>query len=62
MATEAQKRASAKYNLKSYDRLEIRVKKGEKEVIENHAKVQGKSLNGFVNEAIKEKIERTKEE
>jgi len=46
------------YNKGNYDSFLVRVKKGEKEVIETHAKARGKSLNGFVNEAIKEKIER----
>ena len=59
MATkEAKQRAVAKYNAKAYDRLEIKVAKGNKAIIKTHAEQQGKSLNGFVTEAIDEKIER----
>ena len=31
--TEAQRRAKAKYNAKSYDRLEVKVLKGNKDII-----------------------------
>ncbi|MEE0266282.1 MAG: hypothetical protein U0L18_11445 [Acutalibacteraceae bacterium] len=56
--TEAQKRANAKYNAKAYDRVELKVKKGKKETIKAHAEQQGESLNGFINRAIDEAIER----
>lgn len=56
--SEAQKRAVAKYNNKSYDEIKIRVNKGKKDVIKAFADSKGKSLNGFVNDAIDEKIER----
>ena len=46
------------YNAKAYDNLTIRVKKGKKKAIEEYAKEQGQSINGFVNEAIDEKMER----
>ena len=51
-------RAKNKYNAKAYDRIALQVKKGQKDKIKTHAESQGKSLNGFVNEAIDEKIER----
>ena len=57
-SSEARKRASAKYTLKAYDRLEIKVKKGCKEELKTYAAERGESLNGFVNRAIKETIER----
>ena len=41
-----------------YEDLRVRVPKGKKEVLQIHAKEQSKSLNGFINEAIDEKIER----
>ena len=56
--SEAQKRANAKYNAKAYDRVELKVKKGKKETIKAHAEQQGESLNGFINRAIDEAIER----
>lgn len=57
----AQTKASNKYNAKAYDRIALQVKKGKKEVLQAHAQRQGKSLNGFINEAIDEKIERDNE-
>ena len=57
--TEAQKRANAKYNAKAYDRIELKVKKGEKDKIKAHAeKKDNGSINGFVNRAIRETMER----
>ena len=56
--SEAQKRAVAKYNSKNYDRIELKVPKGKKDTIKAFADSKGKSINGFVNEAIDEKIER----
>ena len=50
--TDAQKRATAKYNAKAYDRIEIKVKKGQKEVIQKHAEEQGKSLNSYIVDLI----------
>lgn len=56
--SDAQRRAVAKYNAANYDRLELRVKKGMKEIIQNHAVTRGMSVNEFVNDAISEKIAR----
>lgn len=56
--SESQKKASAKYNLKAYDRIELKVKKGEKDLIKVHAEKQGESLNAFINRAIAEAIAR----
>ena len=60
-SSEAKKRADAKYTLKAYDRLEIKVKKGRKEELKAHAAERGESLNGFVNRAINEAEERDKQ-
>ncbi len=49
---ESQRRAVAKYNLKNYDRVELRLPKGKKEILQAHAEEQGESLNAFVNRAI----------
>ena len=42
--------------------MRIRVEKGQREIIRNHAKTQGESLNAFVNRAIMETMERDKQE
>ena len=36
----------------------MQVKKGQKEIIKAHAEVRGESLNGFINRAIQEAMER----
>ena len=54
----AQTRAKNKYNAKAYDSLRIVVKKGRKDIIKAHAEQCGESLNGFVNRAIDEAMER----
>lgn len=56
--SEARIRANNKYNEKAYDRINIAVPKGRKEAIAAHAQQQGESVNGFINKAIEEKIER----
>jgi predicted HicB family RNase H-like nuclease len=56
--SEARKRANAKYNAKAYDRLEMKVPKGKKELIHDYAAARGESLNGFMNRAIDETMER----
>ena len=56
----SQTRAKNKYNAKAYDNLRIVVSKGKKDIIKAFADEQNKSINGFVNEAIDEKMEREK--
>ena len=50
--TEAQKEATARYNKKAYDRIDIVVPKGKRDVINKFAASKGKSTNLFINEAI----------
>lgn len=50
----AKTRAVRKYNDKSYDRIEVKVAKGQKEVIAEFAKAQGMSMNGFITQAIRQ--------
>lgn len=57
--SEAQRRAVAKYNAKSYDRIELKVKKGEKDKLKLYAKEHGESLNAFINRAIYETMEKS---
>lgn len=58
--SKAHQRAVEKYNDKTYDRLTIRIKKTDIEEIK--AAIGTRSINGYVNEAIREKIEREKPE
>ena len=50
--SDAQKEATARYNKKAYDRIDIIVKKGQRQIIKDFAASQGKSLNRFVCDAI----------
>lgn len=57
-ASKAQQRAVSKYMKENYDEIKVRVEKGHKEVIKAHAEARGESVNGFVNRAIAETMER----
>lgn len=57
----SQTRAKNKYNAKAYDRIALQVKKGRRETLKSHAQSRGESLNGFINRAIDETIERDTE-
>lgn len=54
--SEAQRKAVAKYNAKAYDRIELKVKKGQKSLIQEVAAQQGQSLNGYIKNAVETKI------
>lgn len=56
--SEAQRKAVAKFNAANYDRIELRVDKGQKDALKAHAESRGETLNGFVNRAIQETLER----
>lgn len=56
--SDAQKKAVAKYNAKSYEQILVRVKIGESEKIKAHAATQGETLNGFIKRSIAETIQR----
>lgn len=57
--TEAQKRATAKYEKENYDKVLLRMRKGLKDEILSFIG-EGSSVNGFIIEAITEKLERGK--
>ena len=58
--SEARIKANNRYNEKAYDRINIAVPKGRKDLIKAHAEIHGESVNGFVNRAIDETMEREK--
>lgn len=60
--TEARKENNKKWDAANLDRISIAVPKGKKDTIKAHAEAHGQSVNGFINEAIDEKMERDKEE
>lgn len=59
-ASKAQQRATNRYIAKTYDRINLTVAKGQKDVIQAHAESRGESVNGFINRAITETMERDK--
>ena len=50
--SDAQKEATARYNKKAYDRINLIVHKGKRKRITDYAASQGKSMNRFINDAI----------
>ena len=42
----------------NYDEIKIRMPKGQKGIIQAHAEANGESVNGFINRAITETMER----
>lgn len=50
--SDAQKEATMRYNKKAYDRINVIVKKGQRQIIKDFAASQGKSLNRFILDAI----------
>ena len=60
--SDAQKEATARYNKKTYDRINIIVKKGQRQLIKDFAARQGKSLNRFVCDLIDAELNKPKTE
>ena len=59
---DSQKEATARYNKKAYDRINVIVKKGQRQIIKDFAAAQGKSLNRFICDAIQEQMNKEKTE
>lgn len=58
---EQRKKSNEKY-LATLDEIKVRVPKGAKETIKSHAESRGESVNGFINRAINETIERDEQD
>lgn len=59
--SDAQKEATARYNKKAYDRINIIVRKGQRQIIKDFAAQQGKSLNRFICDLIDAEMNKTTE-
>lgn len=55
--SKAQQKATAKYMKNNYDEIKIRVPKGRKSEIQAAAEKQGESLNAYVAEAVRRRME-----
>lgn len=62
MGGKASTASKNKWNAKTYDRINLTVKKGQKEVIQAHAEARGESVNSFINRAITQTMEQDAEE
>lgn len=60
--TEAIDKAIRKYESEKIDKILVRVPKGKKAVIQDYAASHGESVNGFINRAVDEAMERDKAE
>ena len=58
---DSQKEATARYNKKTYDRINVIVKKGQRQIIKDFAASQGKSLNRFICDAIEKEMNQENE-
>ena len=56
--SNAQQKAVHKYVKNNYDRLELTVPKGQKDIIKAAAENAGESLNTYVRNAINQRMER----
>ena len=56
--SKAQQKAQNKWIAKAYDRINLTVAKGKKDIIQAHAEARSESVNGFINRAIQETMER----
>ena len=49
---KASTKAQNKYIAKAYDRINLTMPKGKKEIVQAHAESKGESVNAFINRAI----------
>lgn len=52
--TKAHIEATARYNAKTYESINLRVYQGQREQIKAYAESHGESLNGYINRLIAE--------
>ena len=57
-ASKAQQKAVNKYMKRNYDRVNLVMPKGKKDIIQAHAAQQGESVNAYINRAIDEAMQR----
>lgn len=60
MISDAQKKATAKYKSKVYDKIELRVRKGNRDIIKARAEKLGMSVNEYLNDLITKDLEQSK--
>ena len=58
MQSEAQRKATEKYNKKKYDFISFRAEKGKKEIIDLYANKNNISISGYINLAIDNQLKK----
>lgn len=56
MSGKTSSAAKNRYNAKAYDQIPLRVKKGQKEIIQKRAEQLNKSVNGYITDLIEEDL------
>lgn len=62
MVRPSQIRATTKYNAENYDKITLRVRKGERDLIQDHSALTGESTTAFIVRAIREQMARDRAE
>lgn len=60
--SDAQKEATARYNKKTYESINLVVHKGRRQIIKDFAASQGKSVNRFILDLVDQEMERLSRE
>lgn len=57
MTTEAQKKASKKYEVEKIESIKLRLPKGKKELVQKCAELNNESINKMINRLLDKEIE-----
>ena len=55
--TAAQRKAVSKYETANYDKVLLRMPKGDRDRIKAHADTVGESLNGYIMQAVRDRMD-----
>lgn len=59
--SKSQQKAVNKYMKEKYDRINLLLPKGKRDIVQDHVQITSESVNAFINRAINETIERDKQ-
>ena len=59
--SKSQQKAVNKYMKEKYDRINLLLPKGKKDIVQDHVQITSESVNACINRAINETIERDKQ-
>ena len=59
--SKSQQKAVNKYMKEKYDRINLLLPKGKKDIVQDHVQITSESVNAFINRALNETIERDKQ-